>query len=395
MFLSICRRDYSHIEEVSTMPRRGENIYKRKDGRWEGRYIKSRSATGKAVYGYVYAQTYKEVKEKLANRLLAQIDPMTEAQNHTECFQAITMEWFESIKGQVKESTSNKYENSLKSYVLPEFGKKDLQDITYDFINERCTYLLTKGCKKGQGLSPKTVSDVLSLIRNILQYASQHGKVISCDAHSIHVKRHMKELRILSINEQKKLCDYLYADLCSYNIGILICLFTGLRVGEICALRWEDISIPDKTIHVRHTLQRIQNRSGEGAKTRIVITTPKSNCSIRLIPIPDELIKLLVLYQESSSGYLLTNSIHKYVEPRIMQNHFKKVLKESAIAPANYHALRHTFATRCIELGFDIKSLSEILGHASVNITMNRYIHPSMELKKENMQKLSSLLAVK
>lgn len=280
------------------MPRRGENIYKRKDGRWEGRYIKSRSATGKAVYGYVYAQTYKEVKEKLANRLLAQIDPMTEAQNHTECFQAITMEWFESIKGQVKESTSNKYENSLKSYVLPEFGKKDLQDITYDFINERCTYLLTKGGKKGQGLSPKTVSDVLSLIRNILQYASQHGKVISCDAHSIHVKRHMKELRILSINEQKKLCDYLYADLCSYNIGILICLFTGLRVGEICALRWEDISIPDKTIHVRHTLQRIQNRSGEGAKTRIVITTPKSNCSIRLIPIPDELIKLLVLYVE-------------------------------------------------------------------------------------------------
>ena len=377
------------------MPRRGENIYKRKDGRWEGRYIKSRSATGKAVYGYVYAQTYKEVKEKLANRLLAQIDPMTEAQNHTECFQAITMEWFESIKGQVKESTSNKYENSLKSYVLPEFGKKDLQDITYDFINERCTYLLTKGGKKGQGLSPKTVSDVLSLIRNILQYASQHGKVISCDAHSIHVKRHMKELRILSINEQKKLCDYLYADLCSYNIGILICLVTGLRVGEICALRWEDISIPDKTIHVRHTLQRIQNRSGEGAKTRIVITTPKSNCSIRLIPIPDELIKLLVLYQESSSGYLLTNSIHKYVEPRIMQNHFKKVLKESAIAPANYHALRHTFATRCIELGFDIKSLSEILGHASVNITMNRYVHPSMELKKENMQKLSSLLAVK
>ena len=179
------------------------------------------------------------------------------------------------------------------------------------------------------------------------------------------------------------------------NIGILVCLFTGLRVGEICALRWEDISISDKTIHVHHTLQRIQNRSGEGAKTRIVITTPKSRCSIRLIPIPDALIRLLVLYRETSSGYFLTNNKNKYVEPRIMQNHFKKVLKENAIAPANYHALRHTFATRCIEVGFDIKSLSEILGHASVNITMNRYVHPSMELKKENMQKLSSLLAVK
>lgn len=326
-----------------------------------------------------------------------QINPESEAQDHTECecFQVIAMEWFESIKNQVKESTGNKYWNSLKSYVLPEFGEKAIQEITHDFINEKCNYLLLKGEKNEQGLSSKTVSDILSLIRNILQYASQQGKEIPCDARSIHVKLHMKELRVLSINEQKKLCDYLYTDLCSYNIGILVCLFTGLRVGEICALRWEDISIPDKTIHVHHTLQRIQNRSGEGSKTRIVITTPKSRCSIRLIPIPDALIRLLVLYRETSSGYFLTNNKNKYVEPRIMQNHFKKVLKENAIAPANYHALRHTFATRCIEVGFDIKSLSEILGHASVNITMNRYVHPSMELKKENMQKLSSLLAVK
>ena len=377
------------------MPRRGENIYKRKDGRWEGRYIKARSATGKAVYGYVYAHTYKEVKTKLTNILLQLKDPIAKIPIEHECFQAIAMEWFETVKDQIKESTSNKYWNSLKLYILPEFGKAELHELTYEFINERCNHLLLEGGKNGQGLSPKTVSDILSLIRNILQYASRQGKVIPCNAHSIHVKRPAKELRVLSMNEQRRLCDYLYTDLCSYNIGILLCLFTGLRVGEICALRWEDISISDKTIHVHHTLQRIQNRSGEGAKTRIVITTPKSACSIRLIPIPNELIELLVLYQKSSSGYLLTNSEHKYVEPRIMQNHLKKVLRESAIAPANYHALRHTFATRCIELGFDIKSLSEILGHASVNITMNRYVHPSMELKKENMQKLASLLAVK
>lgn len=139
-----------------------------------------------------------EVKEKLATKLLIQDSSIARIPTDTgECFQDIAMEWFESVKGQVKESTSNKYENSLKSYVLPEFGEKELQDITYDFINERCTHLLTKGGKKGQGLSPKTVSDVLSLIRNILQYASQHGKEIPCDAHSIHVKSHMKELRIL------------------------------------------------------------------------------------------------------------------------------------------------------------------------------------------------------
>ena len=379
------------------MPRRGENIYKRKDGRWEGRYIKSRSATGKAIYGYVYAQTYKDVKEKLAQKFTIQSDPIANASSNTECenFQAISIEWFESIKAQVKESTSNKYWNSLSSYVLPEFGEKDIQEITYDFINERCNHLLKCGGKKGQGLSPKTISDSLSLIRNILQYASQQGKTLPCDAHSIHIRRHTKQLRVLSINEQKKLCDYLRSDLSSYNIGILVCLFTGLRVGEICALQWEDISISDKTIHVHHTMQRIQSHNTTGPKTQIVITTPKSACSIRVIPIPDELIEMLILYQKTTSGYFLSNSEQKIVEPRIMQNHFKKVLKESDIAPANYHALRHTFATRCIELGFDIKSLSEILGHASVNITMNRYIHPSLELKKANMQKLSSLLAVK
>lgn len=142
-------------------------------------------------------------------------------------------------------------------------------------------------------------------------------------------------------------------------------------------------------------MQRIQNHNTKGPKTRIVITTPKSACSIRVIPIPDVLVEVLTLYQKTTSGYFLSNSDQKYVEPRIMQNHFKKVLKECAVAPANYHALRHTFATRCIELGFDIKSLSEILGHASVNITMNRYVHPSLELKKANMQKLSSLLTVK
>ena len=186
-----------------------------------------------------------------------------------------------------------------------------------------------------------------------------------------------------------------YSKLDGCNIGILVCLFTGLRVGEICALRWEDISFLDHTIHVHQTLQRIQDRNNSEHKTRIVVTTPKSACSIRTIPVPEDLIVLLESYKTSSTGYILTNSDQEFLEPRTMQNHFKKALRKSSVDPANYHSLRHTFATRCIELGFDVKSLSEILGHASVTITMNRYVHPSMELKKENMQRLSELLAVK
>ena len=171
-------------------------------------------------------------------------------------------------------------------------------------------------------------------------------------------------------------------------------MFTGLRIGEICALRWEDVSFSEQTIYVHNTLQRIQDRTGEDKKTKIVITTPKSSCSIRIIPLPDTLVDVLLSHKEVSIGYVMTNS-ESYIEPRTMQNHFKSALKKSGIESANFHAIRHTFATRCIELGFDVKSLSEILGHATVNITMNRYVHPTLEMKKENMQRLSSLLAVK
>ena len=379
------------------MSRKGENIYKRKDGRWEGRYIKSRTASGKAIYGYIYAKTYKEAKEKVSIQRMLQSIPaeISEAETGTEKFDDIAMEWLNAIQPNVKESTGNKYLNSLNSYILPMFQGRKTSELTYDFILEQCNNLLKFGGKKGTGLSPKSVSDVLSILRNILQYAEQHNKVIACDARSIHIGRSQKkDLRVLSLDEQKTLCNYLYSDLNGHNLGILLCLFTGIRIGEVCALTWNDISLSDKTIHIRKTLQRIQNHGGGTTKTRIVITSPKSACSIRVIPIPENLVTLLVRYQTVSTGFFMTNSECKFIEPRTMQNHFKAVLKECSIAPANYHALRHTFATRCVELGFDIKSLSEILGHASVNITMNRYVHPTLTLKKENMDRLSALLAV-
>lgn len=167
-----------------------------------------------------------------------------------------------------------------------------------------------------------------------------------------------------------------------------------MRVGEICALHWEDISFSEQTLYVHQTLQRIQDKSCSEKKTRIVLTTPKSACSIRTIPIPDPILKILNDHQTSRKGFLLTNSETHFIEPRTMQNRFKTVLKKSEIESANFHALRHTFATRCIELGFDVKSLSEILGHATVNITMNRYVHPTLEMKKNNMEKLSALFTV-
>ena len=378
------------------MPKKGENIYKRKDGRWEGRYIKSRSNSGKIIYGYVYAKTYREVKTKLR-----EMTPTNSAQSVTtiamssHAFSAIAFDWLESIRFQAKESTVNKYQNMLTNYILPLYGEQPLDRITYDFIESCCSLQLVSGGKKGSGLSSKTVADVLSIVRSILKFAIKKGLYVPCDGSSIQIKRTSKVMRVLSKTEQTQLCKYLLSEPEPCNIGILICLFTGLRVGEICALRWEDVSFTEQTIYVHQTLQRIQNKSDDGPKTKIVVTTPKSACSIRTIPIPEELLVVLAAYKKNSVGYLLTNDEHSFVEPRTMQNKFKNALKMSDIESANFHSTRHTFATRCIELGFDVKSLSEILGHATVNITMNRYVHPTMELKKENMKKLSSLLAVK
>ena len=252
------------------MARKGENIYKRKDGRWEGRYIKSRSSTGKANYGYVYAKSYREVKAKLISQSSCTSNSVTvDPEISSDQFEQVAMEWFQAICPKVKESTSNKYRNLLSSYILPVFGSKQLRDITHEFIETQCNFFLVSGGLKENGLSSKTVSDILSLIRNVLQFATRNGKAISCDARSIQIKRQTKEMRVLSRAEQEKLCQYLYSNLDSCNIGILVCLFTGLRVGEICALRWEDVSFSDYTIHVHQTLQRIQDRTNSEYKTNM------------------------------------------------------------------------------------------------------------------------------
>lgn len=383
------------------MPRKGENIYKRKDGRWEGRYIKGRRGTTKAYYGYIYGKSYKEVKMKMndAIYLLGQNNKIEEKQNENNInFDSIAKEWIFEKKTALKESTVIKYQNLLKLYLIPEFGECNLEEITCIKINEFSTKLLHNGGTKGIGLSAKTVSDILSLLHSIFQYASMKGIFVPTFTMVTSIKQCKKQIHAFSIEEQRKLCRYLKKDNKYINLGILLCLFTGLRIGELCALTWNDISMEEKTIFVHQTMQRLQINEEDnknGKKTKVLISTPKSSCSIRKIPIPNEIFEMLKKVRTVPEAFLLTGVSSKYIEPRTLQYYFKNVLKECGIEDANFHVLRHTFATRCIEVGFDIKSLSEILGHANVNITLNCYVHPSMELKRENMSKLSELFTVK
>ena len=223
--------------------KKGENIYKRKDGRWEGRYIKSRTYTGKIIYGYVYAKTYREAKIKLKEKSLPCSSQVIKID--VNLFSELAAEWFESIKLHTKLSTQNTYYNLLKNYILPEYGSKTFDTITHEFIEEHCKFLLESGGKNRTGLSAKTVSDTLSLIRNITKFANKKGICISYDANAVQITQNTKSMRVLNKTEQTLLCEYILEKPEPCNIGILVCLFTGLRVGEICALRWEDISFSD------------------------------------------------------------------------------------------------------------------------------------------------------
>lgn len=381
------------------MPKRGENIYKRKDGRWEGRYIKGHSC-GKASYGYVYARTYSEVKQKLSKAktetdIPEKIEKQPESQSSNLTFGAISLNWLESIRPQVKESSYIKYANSLNSYLTPTFGSQNIETISRSDVSSLCTQLSQSGGSLNKGLSPKTITDTLSILRSVFDYASDSKDLSVANLSGISVNAAHNQMRVLSGFEQSKLETVLRDDLNPCNLGILICLYTGIRLGEVCALTWRDISNTEQILFITKTMQRLQIPNAGEKKTKIVISTPKSECSIRSIPLPDSIYELLERNRRGNDAYVLTGVSGKYIEPRTMENRFKKVLSKAEIDDANFHALRHTFATRCVELGFDIKSLSEILGHASINITLNRYVHPSMELKQKNMNMLSDLFAVK
>lgn len=258
------------------------------------------------------------------------------------------------------------------------------------YINE----LLCNGRMDGHGgLAPKSVSDILTIIKSSMFYARRNDFYVICNLERLSVKKESKEIRVLSIEEQERLKHFLLTDTDTIKFGVLLSLYTGIRIGELCALRWEHIKLSAGILEIRETLQRVQNVTDvNGGKTRIIITTPKSKCSIRDIPIPKYIQDLAAQFENLSGAYVLTGEQSCYIEPRTLQNKFKQYTKQCDVKGANYHSLRHTFATRCMELGFEVKSLSEILGHANVNITLNRYVHSSLELKKDNMEKLNATL---
>ena len=371
------------------MPRKGENIYKRKDGRWEGRYIRQYNEQGKPKYGYVYARTYNAAKQLLIDKKASSATPEILHTSNLK-YEDLLDEWMQFSRINIKESTYARYINLINTHIKPPLGKYPISKISTQLVEAYIDNQLKSGRMDGTGgLSAKTVSDILTIIKSSFDYARYNNIHIVCNLSKLSIKQRKKDIRVLTVKEQEVLVNILTEDMDLFKFGTLFALYTGIRIGELCALQWENISLESATLKVQKTLQRIQDTNkGASAKTKIVITEPKSKCSIRDIPIPKFLVEIARQFSGSPKAYILSGDKSRYVEPRTMQNHFKHYVDACGMEGVNFHALRHTFATRCIELGFEIKSLSEILGHANVNITLNRYVHSSFDLKCANMNKL-------
>ena len=359
------------------MSRRGSNIYKRADGRYEGRIKIGYDENQKLCYKYVYGKTLAEVKEKMEQSYSlkrTETKPIIKLTVKEVC-----SEWLESKRLTVKQSTYANYSRLLKNHIYPLLGGQAYSLLSKKQLNSFISELVSDGRKDGKGgLSSKTVKDIFIVLKSVSSYARrEYGfENVCADVKSPKVRN--TELKVLSEHEIRKLNLYIRHNLDRVNLCILICLYTGIRIGEMCGLKWENVNLQEGFIVINKTVQRIS--MGKGT-SEIVVDVPKTESSVRTVFMPDFLTGILEDFKRSPSIYVLSG-LNVPKEPRILQYRFKKVLKDCGIRDVPFHSLRHTYASLCIKKGFDVKALSELLGHSTVNLTLDRYVHTSDEIKK-------------
>lgn len=294
----------------------------------------------------------------------------------------ITEEWKEEKKKYVKKSTYAAYQLLIQNHIKPYFG--DLYEVNEEKVQQ---FVFDK---LDAGLSEKTIRDIIIVLKMILKFGIKNGylEYIQIDA-KFPSKQEKKDLDVLSKADQKKFMEHLRNNFTFKNLGIFICLSTGMRIGEICGLRWCDVDTAEGVIKVRHTLQRIYIIEGETRHTELLLDTPKTANSVRDIPMSSELLKMLKTLNKvvNENYYVISNDI-KPIEPRTYRNYYKKLCKQLDIPELKFHGLRHSFATRCIESKADYKTVSVLLGHSNISTTLNLYVHPNKEQKKKTIDKM-------
>lgn len=366
------------------MARKGENIYKRKDGRWEGRILKP---GGK--YQYFYARTYGEVRAKMRERH-EQNKPVRLIRRPTNAAELFESWLSGDVSRRLKPSTYESYYYCIQGYIIPYFKQSGNELLCESSISG-----FAKAIHLNDSISESYRKKILSIFKTALKEISVTAPEYLSLSEIVKLPKvgPSKELPVFSIKEQR-LIEYSVQNSDDKRLwGIELCFYTGIRLGELCSLKWCDIDFEAGTMSIARTVSRIRNHESEGNKTRLYVGTPKSKTSYRKIPLPAFLLKLAeknIPESMMDNCYVLSGKNVPF-DPRVYQRLYKNLLSKAGIRPRKFHSIRHTFATRALELGVDIKTLSELLGHSNVSITLNVYAHSLMEQKKKAIEKLNEM----
>ncbi|WP_353119877.1 tyrosine-type recombinase/integrase [Myroides odoratus] len=286
----------------------------------------------------------------------------------------------------VKKSSFSAYTLLIENHLLPIFGEQ------YEIEEADVQNFVLQ--KLEGGLSHKTIKDILIVLKMVLKFGAKN-KWLSYTPFDIQfpTEREKQNLEVLSRAEQKKIMNYIQEHFTFKNLGVYICLSAGIRIGEVCALTWEDIDTDNGVISINRTIQRIYLIENGVRRTELILDTPKTKNSIRDIPISKDLLRILKPFKKivNPSFFVLTNDA-KPTEPRTYRSYYKKLMNELDMPELKFHGLRHSFATRCIESNCDYKTVSVLLGHSNISTTLNLYVHPNMEQKKKAIEQMFKTL---
>lgn len=366
------------------MPRRGENIYKRKDGRWEGRQLK---IDGK--YQYFYGKSYREVKDSMksyqenGNKIKKEVKALVSASSLFEL-------WLDSdLVKRVKPSTYESYYHCVTKYIIPFYTSCNYYQLTEDTVSEFVKFMNDDN-SISQSYKRKILAVYKTALREILKNNPDSIKLLN---YIKFPKTEQNEVQVFTMKEQCLIEKAVLGCPDKRTLGIILCFYSGIRLGELCALKWCDFDFDNGTLFINRTVSRTKNFSDDDNKTLLLIGTPKSRTSSRKIPLPSFLIPLFKEYYKLSGKetcYFMTGS-EIPIDPRAFQKLYKKILIKAGVPDRKFHAIRHTFATRALELNVDIKTISDILGHSNVSITMNIYAHSLMEQKKIAIDRFNNM----
>ena len=306
-------------------------------------------------------------------------------------FSQVTSLWKADKRRWVKPSTYAVYIQITNKHILPFFGSISPEALSEEVIQRFADGLLA------QGLSIHSIRDVLMILKMILRFGEKLSAWpnIIYDIHFPTTAMHNTNIPVLTTADQRKLLNYLHDNFSFRNLGLLICLYSGLRIGEVCGLQWKDLDVATGEIHITKTVQRIWLSDGNEKDYRLSVGQPKTASSVRSIPICKDLMKIVrPLRKVMADDFYVISNAATPLEPRYYRDYFRKLLASLGIPPTRFHALRHSFATRCIESKCDYKTVSVILGHSSLATTMDLYVHPGFEEKKRCVNRMAKSLQV-